>query len=587
MNRTRIAVGIVIAAALLGVYLYARESGSPTGLRTARVERGPLTATVSTTGTLNAVITVQVGTQISGQVRELFADFNSRVTKQQLIARIDPSGFEAKVSQARADVEAADANVLNQHAQVGRARADVSTAEANTANQRAQIDRAQADVENARASLAGGRAQTAKARVVLADAKRDLDRKNDLFHRGLVSRSERETSQAAHDSAEAQLEANRAQEEALSSAIRSALGQFASSRAQEQATVAGIEAAKAQLRVIEAQLRAAQASVRQKRAALQQALVDLEHTSIRSPVDGIVVSRNVDVGQTVAASLQAPTLFTIAQDLTRMQVDANVDEADIGRVDVGQNATFTVDSFRGRTFSGRVTQVRKAARVVQNVVTYNVVVSVANPDGKLLPGLTANVRIVVASRPSVLKVPNIALRFRPSADRDEGEPARGRGALVGTSQASVDETRGQLVRELKLSQDQDRALLPILEERRQRSVGVERLQPQQRRAAALALREEIRVKIRALLNREQQTVFDQLPIGQPTASGTDGRPGTVWVSDQLGSLSPVPIVLGITDGSFTEVLEGDLKEGQEVVVSASMPAGSEGAPAGSGPRLRM
>jgi len=548
MKRRPISVGIVLAAvgALIGVYLYGRGSGSPTSLRTARVERGPLTATVSTTGTLNAVMTVQVGTQISGQVRELFADFNSRVKKGQRIALIDPSGFEAKVNQARADVEGADANVLNQRAQVERAHADVITAEANTANQRAQ---------------------TAKARVVLDDAKRDLDRKNDLFHRGLVSRSERETSQAAHDSAEAQLEAN---------------------RAQERATVAGIQAAKAQLQVIAAQLSAAKASVRQKQAALQQALVDLERTSIRSPVDGVVVSRNVDVGQTVAASLQAPTLFTIAQDLTRMQVDANVDEADIGRVDEGQNATFTVDSFGGRTFSGRVTQVRKAARVVQNVVTYNVVVAVANPDEKLLPGLTANVRIVVASRPSALKVPNVALRFRPSADRDEGEPGRDRGALVGTSLAAVDETRGQLVRELKLSQDQERALLPILEERRQRSVGVERLPPQQRRAATLAVREEIRVKIRALLNRKQQTVFDQLPIGQPAASGAEGRPGTVWVFDRLGRLNPIPIVLGVTDGSFTEALEGDLKEGQEVVVSALTPgSGSQSAPAGGGPRLRL
>ena len=548
MKRKPISVGIVLAAvgALLGVYLYGRGSGSPTSLRTARVERGPLTATVSTTGTLNAVTTVQVGTQISGQVRELFADFNSRVKKGQRIALIDPSGFEAKVNQARADVEGADANVLNQRAQAERARADVITAEANTANQRAQ---------------------TAKASVVLADAKRDLDRKNDLFHRGLVSRSERETSQAAYDSAEAQLEAN---------------------RAQERATVAGIQAAKAQLQVIAAQLSAAGASVRQKQGALQQALVDLEHTSIRSPVDGVVVSRNVDVGQTVAASLQAPTLFTIAQDLTRMQVDANVDEADIGRVDEGQNATFTVDSFGGRTFSGRVTQVRKAARVVQNVVTYNVVVAVANPDEKLLPGLTANVRIVVASRPSALKVPNVALRFRPSADRDEGEPGKDRRALVGTSLAAVDETRGQLVRELKLSQDQERALLPILEERRQRSVGVERLPPQQRRAATLAVREEIRVKIRALLNREQQTVFDQLPIGQPAASGAEGRPGTVWVFDRLGRLNPIPIVLGVTDGSFTEVLEGDLKEGQEVVVSSlTLGSGSQSAPAGGGPRLRL
>jgi HlyD family secretion protein len=213
---------------------------------------------------------------------------------------------------------------------------------------------------------------------------------------------------------------------------------------------------------------------------------------------------------------------------------------------------------------------------------------VANPDEKLLPGLTANVRIVVASRPSALKVPNVALRFRPSADLDEGQPGGGRGALVGTGLASGDETRRQLVRELKLSQEQESALLAILEERRQRSVGVDRLPPQQRRSAALAVREEIRVKIRALLNREQQILFDQLPIGQPSASGADGRPGAVWVVDRLGRLSPVPVVLGVTDGSFTEVLEGELKEGQDVVVSASgSGSASHGGPAGGGPRLKL
>src|SRR5262245_23417000 len=260
---------LVAAGGLTGAYLYTQSTGTAPRFRTQPVTRGSMTAAVSATGNLNAVVTVQVGSQVSGQIRELFADFNSQVKRDQLVARIDPQSFEAKVSQARADVDAAEAAVLNQ---------------------RAQVERARADTDNARAAAASGKAQTAKAAVALLDAKRDLDRKMDLFRKELIARSDIDSAQAAHDSAEAQLESSRAQEQALASAIRSA---------------------EAQYRVVEAQLKASEATVRQKRAALQQAEVDLTYTFIRAPVDGTVVSRNVDVGQTVAASLQAPTLFTI------------------------------------------------------------------------------------------------------------------------------------------------------------------------------------------------------------------------------------------------------------------------------------
>ncbi|MBI4562917.1 MAG: HlyD family secretion protein, partial [Candidatus Rokubacteria bacterium] len=296
---------VVLTAGATGTYFYTQSRGSTPRYRFAKVERGPITATVSATGNLNAVITVQVGSQISGQIKELYADFNSPVKKAQIIARIDPETFEAKVKQVTAELEAARAAVLNQEAQVERARADV---------------------ENARAARAGAQAQTAKAQVALLDTKRDLDRKSDLLKKELIAQSEKDTAQAAYDSALALLEAARAQEQALASAIR---------------------AVEAQLKVAEAQLQAALAQVRQREAQLEQAQVDLEHTVIRAPVDGVVVSRNVDVGQTVAASLQAPTLFTIAQDLTRMQVDTYVDEADIGQIRLGQRATFTVDSFPG------------------------------------------------------------------------------------------------------------------------------------------------------------------------------------------------------------------------------------------------
>lgn len=363
---------IVLAAGLItGGYLYTQGIGARPAFRTAAVTRGPLTAAVSATGTLNAVITVLVGSQISGQVKELHADFNSLVKKGQVIARIDPEIFEAKVHQVNAQVEAARASVLNQQAAVEKTRADL---------------------ENTRAALAAARAQTAKSQVTVVDSKRTLGRNRDLRERGLIAQVDEDTAQAAYDSAMAQIEA---------------------SKAQEQAQVSAVRAAEAQLRVSEAMLKNVMAQVTQNEAALRQAQVDLDRTFIRAPVDGVVVGRSVDVGQTVAASLSAPTLFTIAQDLRNMQVDTNVDEADVGRVKLGQAATFTVDSFPGRTFRGEVVQIRKAPLVVQNVVTYDVVVTARNPELRLLPGMTANVRIVIEQKESVLQVPNAALRFRP------------------------------------------------------------------------------------------------------------------------------------------------------------------------------
>ncbi len=390
-------VAIVLAAGLItGGYLYTQGIGARPAFRTAAVSRGPLTAAVSATGTLNAVITVLVGSQISGQVKELHADFNSQVKKDQVIARIDPEIFEAKVHQVDAQVEAARASVLNQEAAVEKTRADL---------------------ENSRAALAAARAQTAKSQVAVLDSKRTLGRNRDLRERGLIAQVDEDTAQAAYDSAVAQIDA---------------------SKAQEQAQVSAVRAAEAQLKVSEAMLKNAMAQVTQNEAALRQAQVDLDRTFIRAPVDGVVVGRSVDVGQTVAASLSAPTLFTIAQDLRNMQVDTNVDEADVGRVKVGQAATFTVDSFPGRTFTGEVVQIRKAPLVVQNVVTYDVVVTARNPEQRLLPGMTANVRIVIEQKESVLQVPNAALRFRPpgleTTERERpARPGGGSGPAGGRS----------------------------------------------------------------------------------------------------------------------------------------------------------
>ncbi|MCZ7625794.1 MAG: efflux RND transporter periplasmic adaptor subunit [Candidatus Methylomirabilis sp.] len=301
--------GLVVLSGLGGWTYLSRQSR--TEYRTVALERGTIESTVSATGNPNAVVTVQVGSQISGNIKALYADFNTKVRKGQLVARIDPEIFEAKVNQAKGNRENARAAVLNA---------------------RAMLQKTEADIASAKASLEGAKANAAKAKVAVLDAQIKLKSRLNLFKEGGISAEERDSAQATYDSNIAALEAAKAQDQAAQFALR---------------------AAQAQHDVAVAQLAAAEAQVKQSEAALRQAQIDLDHTYIRAPVDGTVVSRNVDVGQTVAASLQAPTLFLIAQDLTKMQVDTNVDEADIGRVQLGQDATFTVDAFPGEIFKGR------------------------------------------------------------------------------------------------------------------------------------------------------------------------------------------------------------------------------------------
>jgi HlyD family secretion protein len=360
-------LGILVVGGAAGFYWFGAGERQAS-YRTTAVERGSLQATISATGTLSAVVTVQVGTQVSGTISQLTVDYNSPVKKDQLIARIDPASFDAKVQQARADLESSRASVLNQRAAVVKAEADVANARANVVHQQ----------------------------VAVHDASIKRDARVRLFQEGGISAEERDTAQATYDGAVAQLDAAQA----------------------------SLRASEAALSVTRAQLTAAEATVQQKQAALTQAQVDLDHTFIRAPVDGTVVARNVDVGQTVAASLQAPTLFLIAQDLTKMQVDTNVDEADVGRVALRQSATFTVDAYPGERFQGEIVQIRQAPQVVQNVVTYDAVVAVGNPDLKLKPGMTANVRILVAQHDQVLLVPNAAFRVRLDGAASGQRPAR-------------------------------------------------------------------------------------------------------------------------------------------------------------------
>jgi HlyD family secretion protein len=355
----------VLAAASAAAWWFARGSDDAPKFRTAKIEQGELQAIVAAGGTVNAVRQVIVGSQVSGQIKELFADFNTEVKQGQLIARIDPESIRYRVRQAQADLDAARAQALQGQAGIAVAQAALS--------------RARLDADN---------------------AERDRLRKQELLDKQFISAAEFES-------------------------VRNVAGTLA-----EQ-----LKVTQAQLEVSRAQADSAQATVQQRAAALAQAQVDLDRTEIRSPVAGVVIKRSVDVGQTVAASLQAPELFIIARNLSDMQVEASIDEADIGRVKTGQPASFTVDAFPSRTFEGQVATVRKAALNTNNVVTYTVVVafSTGDPDPglQLLPGMTANVRIVTDVRQNALKLPNPALRVRLPGVAEPAGPAPGTAAATG------------------------------------------------------------------------------------------------------------------------------------------------------------
>ncbi len=371
----------VIAAALavivFAVFFLLRKNGARPEYRTEPVTRGDIEQAVTATGTVNAVTTVQVGTQVSGTIKTLYVDFNSRVKKGQMIAQIDPSTFESQVQQAQANLLSAQANLE-------------------------------------------------KAGAALVDAKRTFDRNKELFAKNLIPRSDLDTAETNYQTDKAQVEVSKAQ-------------------------------------------------VEQAKASLAYARQNLAYTRIISPVDGIVISRNVDVGQTVAASFQTPTLFTIAQDLTKMQIDTNVAESDIGVVKVGQKVDFTVDAYPDTTFEGKVWQIRQAPITVQNVVTYDVVIQVSNKDFKLMPGMTANVSIIIQTRSDVLRITNAALRFRMSE----------RPAAAGGAAAAAGEKRGP----------------------------------------------------------------------------------SVWILES-GKPKRVVVDPGISDGTYTEVVSGDLKEGQQLIVES-------------------
>jgi HlyD family secretion protein len=435
--------------------------------KTAKIERGNLQATVSASGAVNPVTQVSVGTQISGQIKELYVDFNSEVKAGQLIALIDPETFEYRLRQAQADVDAAKAALMIQQAGLSKAKVDAE------------------------------------------DAARDAERKRQLVDKQFIAQSEADKAVAVSRSL--------------------------------------VESVK----VVEAQIKSAQATVAQRDAAYAQARIDLARTKITSPVSGIVIKRAIEKGQTVAASLQSPELFVIAQNLRDMQVDASIDESDVGRIRQGQKATFTVDAFPGQTFEGEVNQVRKAAQSVANVVTYIAVVGFSNTDGRLLPGMTANVRVVTDSREAVLKIPNSALRVKiagiepasPTATPAAGSsapqaPASGASSLPSTSFNGLSPAfaqqvgggggggamRERLVDGLGLNADQQTKLDAVLGELRPKFMALRDMDEAERGAAREKVTQEMRGKVNAFLTADQKTKY--LAMQQQSGANTTSSSAT-------------------------------------------------------------
>jgi HlyD family secretion protein len=439
-----IATGTIIAIGVFAAFEFKGQDKQQ--YFTTKADRGDIREVVEATGTINAVITVQVGSQVSGTISHLYVDFNSRVKKGQVVAQIDPPLFQGALLQARADLANAEANVASAKANLERARA--------------------ADIQ----------------------AKADYDRAVRLGNQKIMSQQQLDLAKAGHDSA-----------------------------------VAAVSAA-------DAQVTQAVAQEQQKRAALTVSQTNLDYTTIRAPINGTVIARNVDVGQTVAASLQAPTLFTIAQDLTKMQVYASTDESDVGMIKKGQVVTFKVDAFPRDTFTGRVSQIRMNATTVQNVVTYNTVIDFDNPELKLFPGMTAYITIPVASASNALRVPNGALRYKPDLKIEEIRALYQKYGLDDNATASIaSDSSGSGV-----AGKRDRA-----------------------RAAA--------------------------PSGNDTEEGRTPRfdIAVVWKLHSDQTIEPVKIRTGITDHTVTEVAEivkGELNQGEELV-TGSMSSGKTSAPA--------
>ena len=505
--RLFLALFIVVAGALAVWQYVGREKRASYDIQTVELSRGSIERSISATGSVQALVTVAVSSQLSGQISELNSDFNSKVAKGSSLAVIDPRTFAARVASAEANLAIA--------------KTTVTVEEANIVKAQALLDQAQRSVERQR-TLAANNATPATT----------LDTAETL-----------------------------------------------------------LETAKADLQVAEAQLANARATISQREADLSQARLDLDRTQIRSPIDGVVIARNIDLGATVAASLQAPILFQIAQDLTQIQILVSVDEADIGSIEAGHDVTFTVDAFPDRVFSGKVAQVRIAGTTTNNVVTYTVVASAENTQQKLLPGMTATVRIITGTRRDVLRVPNEAVRFSPpngvKKTRAAERPNRD-DAIVAT-----------LSEKLGLSAEQSEKFRAAMaatrrepRERRERDASPPNADaadeetstqaPPRRNATGGGASDGAPVRqgritrvLEGILTPEQMVAFK----AQREEWRDTTRPANVW-TQTLEGLQPHRLILGMADESFTEILRGELKEGDSVVARARRNGGGEGGSGG-------
>ena len=479
---------------------------SATSIDTVPLDRGDIVRTVATSGAVRALVTVEVGSQLSGQIAELYVDFNSPVKKDQVIALIDPKTFETRVLQNEADLKVADANVTVQQAGIARAEAN------------------------------------------LRRARLDYERTEPLVKKGTLPQSDLDS------------------------------------------TLAAFESAKADAKMAQAQLENAQATREQRQATLESARIDLDRTKIRSPIDGVVIERVVNQGQTVAASLSSPVLFRIAQDLTQIRIEANVDEADIGNVNQGDPVTFTVDAFPDEEFSGKVDQVRLAPTELQNVVTYTVIISARNPELKLFPGMTATVEIVTGKSENVLRVSNEAVRFRPPKDSplftgstpstEGGVPGAGGGPPRPGGPQRMDQELERMAAELQMSDDQTARIREgvgkLFSDMRSRfasgnsSGGFPNMNAMQggdagaMRERMSRMREQMAENIskvyQDVLTPEQFSRYQQL-----RRQREETRSGQIWIQDKDGKIRPVTIRLGISDDNHTQIVSGEVKEGDRAI----------------------
>ena len=520
-SRGWLIIGLAILGAIVAVWWFFLRGDETEPYRTEEVSRGDIVSSVSASGALEALDTVQVGSQLSGQVTQVLADYNDTVRRGQALAYLDPQTYDSRIEQSVASVNSASAQVAQQRANLAQAQANLELAQAEYSRQRF------------------------------------------LFDQGI-------SAQAALDAAE---------------------GSLASARA-------GVQTA-------QAQVRAATAGVAQQQAALNATRVERGRTVITAPIDGVVIDRQISPGQTVASGLNVAVLFTLARDLNRLQAELLVDEADIGQVQVGQSVRFTVDAFPDQSYEGVVTQVRALPSTENNVVAYTVVVEADNPNTRLMPGMTANADIITSRHADVLRVPTSALRFTP-ADADVGDvsgrarggfrgPPGGGGGLPGMGgggQQRGGGMTGRVIEQLDLSDAQRRQVEPILNRALQQARqagrgsgdgqggGRGRRSPEMAAAMNAAFDE-----IRPLLNAEQQARLETLRAR--LAGG--GERGIVWVLRD-GRPVQVPVQIGASDGQHTQILGGELREGDQVITGGGPrpdPADRERAQGGGGARVRL